>query len=295
MLRTKRFARAVVAAFLAGANLLAGLGAIEAQVAPPAHLAFIYTGTCAERGDVAYPLTPILSTEFATPEAAAGAATANRAASSVTTLDVALAALLAAPHAIAVQHGEAGTGQSIVCGDIGGVVTNGDLAVGLQEVDESGDVGLAVLHTAGSGITVTVYLVHALAADSTTPDGGIIAVSVTLTDTRIAATQTTFRVGVAYAFVVSNLSTIENELLIAVRGETDHPLVAGNDQASVTAIPPGQSKTLTWTFTEPGSYVLACRVPGRFEMRTFLAIDVTATSGPGTIPNPVPPPQPVKS
>jgi uncharacterized cupredoxin-like copper-binding protein len=235
---------------------------------------------------VAYPLTAIPSTEFATPEtAAAGDATALRAASSVTTLDVALTDLLASPHAIAVLQSSPEADQDVVCGDVGGAAT-ADVAVGLRETNGSGDAGLAVLHADGARTTVTVYLVHALVATPATPTGGATLVGVTLDGARIAATQTTFRVGTAYTFVVSNLGTIEEEFVIARQGAGNQPLVAGDRQAELTAIPPGQSKTLTWTFTQPGSYVLASQ-------RTVLAIEVTATPGAPTSPNPLPPPQPV--
>lgn len=293
MYRTQRFGRAFVAAALVGAVLLAGSGAIDARVTPDTHPSFIYRGTCAGLGDVAYPLTPILSSEFASPESEAGAATANRTSSSVTTLDVSLTELLASPHAIAVRQITPGATQNVICGDVGGIVTRGELAIGLGEVQGSGDVGLAILESAGSRTTVTVYLVHALVAISSMPTDRISAVEVNLTNTRITATQTTFQVGSTHAFAVSNLSSIENELVIARTGEGDRPLASGGGQAAVYSIPPGQSKTLTWTFTEAGTHVLTSRLPAPFEIRAFLVIEVRPQGSPGSQPERVPPPEPV--
>jgi uncharacterized cupredoxin-like copper-binding protein len=293
MFRTQRLARALVAAFLAGDILLAGLGVAGAQSTPAAHPAFIRSGACGDLGGIAYPLTAVPSTEFATADPlAAGAATAHRAVSSVTLLGIRLIDLLAAPHAVTVQDPMSETAQEIVCGDIGGVVTDGELAIGLQEMNGSGDTGLAVLRTTGSWTTVTVYLVHALAVPMP-PTEGLTPVQVTLTDLTIAASQTTFRVGAAYAFVVTNHGTTEHELVLASQRDPDQPVVADGAQAKLTAIPPGQSKTLTWTFTEPGDYLFACHMPGRFEAGMYLPIEVTTAGGSPTAPNPLPPPQPV--
>jgi uncharacterized cupredoxin-like copper-binding protein len=294
MVQTKRFTRALLTAFLAGVILLAGLGTANAQTAPAAHPAAIHNGTCADLGDVAYRLTPLPSSEFATPSPdATGAPTAHRADTSVTILGVALTDLLASPHAITVQESESAAANDIVCGDVGGVVSDGELAIGLHEANGSGDAGLAVLHATKSGTEVTVYLVHALVAVSTTPRNEGTVVGVTITDLRIDATQTTFLVGSTYTFVIGNLGTTEHELVIERQGEPGRPLVSGNDQARVTAIPPGQSKMLTWTFTEPGSYLLSCHLPGRFEAGMYLPIEVTAPRGSPTSPGPLPPPQPV--
>ncbi|MEA2511616.1 MAG: hypothetical protein QOJ59_1103 [Thermomicrobiales bacterium] len=105
----------------------------------PAH---IHTGTCPEIGDVVQPLTNLTAPEGDT----VGQETALQAEYSYTLVPLSLDAILAEDHAINVHESMENIGNYIACGDIGGVVdANGQLVVGLAEVNDSGFTGIAFL------------------------------------------------------------------------------------------------------------------------------------------------------
>jgi predicted ester cyclase len=62
--------------------------------------------------------------------------------------------------------------------------------------------------------------------------------------------------------------------LIALPGATHEPLQAGDQMAMSEGILPGESRTLEWTFPEPGLYQIACHEPGHYESGQFLVIEV---------------------
>jgi uncharacterized cupredoxin-like copper-binding protein len=283
----RQVAALLVAVCLVGA-LAGGLGTAGAQVPAVAHPAHIHTGTCAELGGIAYPLSDVAlapgtaGTPLASP-AAAGAAAALPVATSVTTVDVKLADLLAAPHAINVHQSAKAIEDYIACGDIGGQPVGGDLTIGLRLLGTYGYAGIAILHAAGDRTTVTLDLVEgpalpppAPAAAAATPTAVAGTVAVTETEMQITASQTSFKVGQPYTFEVRNAGMIEHELVIEKRGDVDRPLEQAGQEAEAPDIEPGQTKTLTWTFDAPGNYQLACHLPGHFEAGMVLAIEVTA-------------------
>lgn len=164
--------------------VLLGGGAIAAaQDAPPAgamtaHPAHIHTGTCAEIGDVVFPLAnvealgsagaPSTGTPVAASPTAAGSATGVE--TSFTQVDASLDELAAGGYAINVHESEANTGTYIACGEIGGTIAQGpasgegrQLAIALRELNASGHSGVAVLREAGGGTEVTVYLIRGAA------------------------------------------------------------------------------------------------------------------------------------
>lgn len=85
----------------------------EATASHPVH---IHTGTCAELGDVVFPLTSVeaLSGEAVGPDSAHAVKT------SITYLDVSLDDIVAGGHAINVHLSGEEIGTYIACGDIGG-------------------------------------------------------------------------------------------------------------------------------------------------------------------------------
>ena len=78
-------------------------------------------------------------------------------------------------------------------------------------------------------------------------------VQVSLTDMAIAPSMTTFTVGVPYTFIVKNDGQTEHEMVIEPRGVIDKPLEVDGQEAEAPDLEPGQTKTLTWTFTELAS------------------------------------------
>jgi glucose/arabinose dehydrogenase/uncharacterized cupredoxin-like copper-binding protein len=91
--------------------------------------------------------------------------------------------------------------------------------------------------------------------------------------------ETTFEAGQAYTFTVTNAGNDVHEFVIEPAGEIDAPMegeVNGKDiESEIEDIAPGQTKTLTWTFAEPGQYQFACHLPGHYESGMVLKVEVT--------------------
>jgi uncharacterized cupredoxin-like copper-binding protein len=225
-----------------------------------------------------------------------GATTALPVETSLTVVNTPLPQLLAAPHAITVAASQADRQQAIACGDLGGQVMTGPgmlqggvLVIGLPERNTSGESGIAVL--VGQGDQTQVWLSLAKTQGGSGPAEGratpmigtpsaagatpSITVPVALAEMTIAPAQTTFQVGQPYTFVVTNRGVAQHELVIEPAGAVDQPLAANGQEAEAADVDPGQTKTLTWTFTAPGAYQLACHVPGHYEAGMVTAITVT--------------------
>jgi len=132
-----------------------------------AHPAHIHTGTCDTLGDVVFPLNDVTSGDVAaTPAATPSLAMASTpvAAStlqSTTTVDVALDDIISGGHAINVHESAERIDVYIACGDVTGEATDGMLTVELQELNESGFSGEAMLTDNGDGTTtVEIHLMH---------------------------------------------------------------------------------------------------------------------------------------
>jgi uncharacterized cupredoxin-like copper-binding protein len=108
-------------------------------------------------------------------------------------------------------------------------------------------------------------------------------VTVTLTNFKINAPVTTYRVGVPYRFVVTNSGTVNHEFMVVPppqAGESSDDLdkvaLGRIDDASFT---PGSTQSVTVTFTKletSGSLEFACHVPGHYEQGMRMPITVTA-------------------
>jgi hypothetical protein len=81
---------------------------------------------------------------------------------STTSVDIALADIVAGKHAINVERAEpADNEDTVACGDIGGVAdSDGNLFVGLVEENDSGHTGVAWLHDDGMSTTIVVMVSH---------------------------------------------------------------------------------------------------------------------------------------
>jgi glucose/arabinose dehydrogenase/uncharacterized cupredoxin-like copper-binding protein len=105
------------------------------------------------------------------------------------------------------------------------------------------------------------------------------AVAVEEAEYYVKPAQTTFAVGQPYTFTVTNAGNDAHEFVIEPAGEVDEPLegeVNGKDvESEIEDIAPGQTKTLTWTFAEPGRYQFACHLPGHFESGMVVEVEVT--------------------
>jgi hypothetical protein len=101
--------------------------------------------------------TPEDMTTAATPGATSGQMAPI--ASSSTVVEASLDDILGAEHAINVHESAENIQNYIACGDLTGSATNGELTIELQELNDSGFMGEAVLLDNGDGTTtVTVTL-----------------------------------------------------------------------------------------------------------------------------------------
>jgi len=166
--------------------ILAPSQARAQDMAMAAHPAHIHTGTCAELGDVVYPLTdvssdagtPTASEDMGTPASGemmgspesmdamgtpasdmsmgtpAADAFGMGVATSETIVQAALEDIIAGGHAINVHESAENIGNYIACGDIAGTPDDsGELGIELATLNESGYTGTAVLRDNGDGTT----------------------------------------------------------------------------------------------------------------------------------------------
>jgi plastocyanin len=180
--------RAVLRAVPVAAFAALAVAPVLAQDDGPAHPAHIHAGTCADLGDVVFPLADVTGGDHGgTPMAVAGtetdgtpAAGADATASpeaerkavaaSTTTVEASLADILAAPHAINVHESAEEIATYIACGDIAGEPEDGVLTIDLAELNDSGYVGEATLTEDGDRTEVAVELYGADGA--ATPEAG---------------------------------------------------------------------------------------------------------------------------
>jgi hypothetical protein len=144
-------------------------GQARAQdMAMAAHPAHIHSGTCAELGDVVFPLSDV-TMDMGTPEAspmagedmgtpvsdmAMGSPEAGMdALTSETIVQAALSDILGAPHAINVHESAENIANYIACGDVTGEATGEELSVELTPLNDSGYSGSAMLRDNGDGTT----------------------------------------------------------------------------------------------------------------------------------------------
>jgi uncharacterized cupredoxin-like copper-binding protein len=107
-------------------------------------------------------------------------------------------------------------------------------------------------------------------------------VTINLSEFKIDASMTEFKVGVPYHFTVKNNGTLAHEFQIMPpkSGEVSQDEV---DQLSLAGIPQsqlavGQTATLDYTFTQPysaGELEFACHIPGHYEAGMHVPITVT--------------------
>lgn len=182
MKRTRRIAVAAGAFALFGMVAASG-PAVLAQDATPAadaqasdaahvHPVHIHTGNCNNLGEVVAPLTDLV-----TPEGD-GVGQNNRATpayTSYTSVPMTLEAILGSNHSINAHLSAEEIGTYIACGEIGGVLTpEGQLAIGLLDVEGSGYSGVAFLSPGADGAStdVSVFLISTGGDDNGAVGGG---------------------------------------------------------------------------------------------------------------------------
>jgi hypothetical protein len=165
----------ILAGFVLMLGFVAGAPSIFAQATPSAdtaHPAHIHSGTCAELGDVVFPLedvsaanvdtAPAATAEMgdaamdATPGAMDTGVEGKVVAESTTDVEASLEDIMGAEHAVNVHESAENIGNYIACGDITGEMMDGTLTVELQELNGSGYSGEAVLTDNGDGTTTVI-------------------------------------------------------------------------------------------------------------------------------------------
>lgn len=109
-------------------------------------------------------------------------------------------------------------------------------------------------------------------------------VTVTLSDFKIEASQTSFQVGKSYHFVVANSgkSTASHELMLIMPMSGNGMDMSEMDKMALYAInakdlPPGASKSFDYTFTQPaasGELEFACHVGSHYTLGMHMPITV---------------------
>ena len=142
------------------------------------HPAHIHDGSCETLGGIAVPLndvaygglaaggmamggTPAAGSSMSTPMAmgeTVGSSSAVPLETSVTVVDVPLDQIADGQHAINIHESADAIDVYIACGDVGGQMIGDMLVIGLQELNDSEEVGVAVLEAMGDQTQVAVFL-----------------------------------------------------------------------------------------------------------------------------------------
>lgn len=152
----------------------AGVAAAQSMNDVP-HPAHVHKGSCGQLNpNAAFGLDDVkipLNNDEKTPSSSdvKGALNAIPVETSEKEIDISLDDLLKNPYAINITESSSNINKSIACGNIGGVVVDDNLLIGLQEQGGSGYVGVAVLHRDGDQTKVTLYLAKGLSGQSAAP------------------------------------------------------------------------------------------------------------------------------
>lgn len=102
-------------------------------------------------------------------------------------------------------------------------------------------------------------------------------VQITLSDYTIAASLTSFTVGTAYHFEVTNKGIVDHEFMIIppMPGELSMNDIHKTALAYIDVVPPGTTKTLDYTFTKVSSSLeFACHIGHHYALGMHLSIGV---------------------
>jgi uncharacterized cupredoxin-like copper-binding protein len=289
---------------IGGFHVTASVGALplvqdNSPILP--HPTHMHRGTCATGGELLVLLADaVLATDLSgsasAPEGMAELTAAIPVSESTTTIPIALADLLVEPVSIEVHESALEPADVIACGNLGGTTSGADLLIGLAPVEPRGVPGIAWLRADGQETVVTILLVEGLPSFTAAPaapatsDARAETVTVTLGgptgEFTISASQTTYRVGVPYHFVVTNSGVLPHEFMILPAG------LAGGDSRDMEQIhhvalalideedlPAGATSTIDVTFTKiapAGTLEFVCALAGHYEGGMHLPIEIVS-------------------
>lgn len=109
-------------------------------------------------------------------------------------------------------------------------------------------------------------------------------VNITLSEFKVASSQTTFTPGKTYHFVVTNQGNTNHEFMLMPPMSGQMPMGQMDQMAlyhiNADQLPPGSSKSFDYTFKQPfkqGALEFACHLPDHYEAGMHLPITVTAS------------------
>ena len=238
-------------------TVLTGPGAASssaAQTTPPARPTKIHRGTCADLGEVAFPLGDVAPGPWQggaqPPQNVPAEERAVPVAVGVTTVEAGLDELVATSHAIDVRQSAENGAASVACGDLAGHVVGDELVVGLQKLNDSGDVGVVILRGDGDRTTVTLYM---LAVDR--PPGGEITAAPAGPTAAVEIVGGSFDVA---AFEPASLTVVPGTTVTWTNAGADAHTVTGDDLAFDDSGPLDPGQSFSQTFDEPGTYRYRC-------------------------------------
>jgi plastocyanin len=220
------------------------------------HPAHIHKGTCDKLGDIEYPLSDVGPgvTKNGKAEKAGKAIGAKTdiypVEQSVTTVKAKLTAIADGNHALNVHESKAKIQNYIACGNIGGTLFSDTLTIGLEQRNNSGYTGVAVLQAKGDQTVVTVYLAEGLAGEAA-PAASATPVASNTTAGAMAVTIKGFAFDPAQQQVpVGTTVTWTNQ------DSANHTVTA--DDGSFDSGQLAQGATFSQTFAKAGTYTYHC-------------------------------------
>lgn len=177
--------------------------------------------------------------------------------------------VLESPHSVMVLTDSADFSSVVACGEVGGIVRNDEVAIGLYPQNDSGMSGVAFLRDDGGNLAVRAYIMASMA--TVTPASPVPPATPSVEPSAAAGGAET-----ANAITVEMVDIAFNPKEITIPANTDVTISLPNngvavhnfnvDDLGVSSgdVPAGQTATVTIN-AEPGEYEYYCSVPGHRE------------------------------
>jgi len=228
------------------------------------HPAHIHTGTCDTLGDVVYPLSNVGPGVIRNGKSVElGKAIGNSddiypVLESITTVKTTLAEIADGNHAVNVHESADNIQNYIACGNIGGQTYNGDLIIGLEQRNNSGYTGIAVLHPREGNVIVTIYLSEGLAGEAASPTDNSNAAGPTATTEAAAPAAASEAVNISgFAFDPPDLQIAVGTTVTWTNQDSAAHTVSADD-GSFDSGQLAQGATYSQTFDTPGTFTYHC-------------------------------------